>query len=82
MAQELLYTLEKKKGKTGYMIIKIDLEKTYDRMEWSFVRNVLCSLGFHNAIVELILSYISSTFVSLLFNGEQFEEFQTSRRLR
>ena len=70
VAQELLYTLEKKKGKTGYMIIKIDLEKTYDRMEWSFVRNVLCSLGFHNAIVELILSYISSTFVSLLFNGE------------
>ena len=82
VAQELLYTLEKKKGKTGYMIIKIDLEKTYDRMEWSFVRNVLCSLGFHNATVELILSYISSTFVSLLFNGEQFEEFQTSRGLK
>ena len=27
VAQELLYSLEKKKGKTGYMIIKIDLEK-------------------------------------------------------
>nr|POE84495.1 transposon tx1 uncharacterized 149 kda protein [Quercus suber] len=33
VAQEFLYTLEKKKGKTGYMIIKIDLEKTYDHME-------------------------------------------------
>ena len=77
-----MITLEKKKGKTGYMIIKIDLEKAYDRMEWSFVRNVLCSLGFQNATAELILSCISSTSVSLLFNGEQLEEFKPSRGLR
>lgn len=82
VAQELLYTLEKKKGKTGYMIIKIDLEKAFDRMEWSFVRNVLCSLGFQNATVELILSYISFTFVFILFNGEQLKEFEPSRGLR
>ena len=64
------------------MILKIDLEKAYDHMKWSFVRDVLFSLGFHNDTVELILSCISSTSVSLLFNGEQLEEFQPSRRLR
>lgn len=58
------------------MIIKIDLEKAYDRMEWSFVRNKLLSLNFHMDTVELILSCISTTFVSLLFNEEQLEEFQ------
>ena len=58
------------------------LEKAYDRMEWSFVRNVLCSLGFQNATVELILSCISFTSISLLFNGEQLEEFEPSRGLR
>lgn len=46
VAQELLYSLERKKGNTSYMINKIDLEKAYDRMEWSFVRNMLYSLDF------------------------------------
>ena len=81
VAQELLYAMERMKGRTGYMIIKIDLEKAYDRLEWGFVRNMLSSLNFHMDTVELILSCISTTSVSLLFNGEQLEEFQPSRGL-
>lgn len=82
VAQELLYLMERMKGRTGYMIIKIDLEKAYDLMEWSFMRNVLLSLNFHMDTMELILSCISTTFVSLLLNGEQLEEFQPLRGLR
>ena len=33
IAQELVYTIERKKGKEGFMIIKVDLEKAYDRLE-------------------------------------------------
>ena len=80
--QELLYAMERMKGRTGYMIIKIDLEKAYDRLEWGFVRNMLSSLNFHMDTVELILSCISTTSVSFLFNGEQLGEFQPSRGLR
>ena len=82
VAQELLYLMERMKGRIGYMIIKIDLEKAYDLMELSFMRNVLLSLNFHMDTMELILSCISTTFVSLLFNGEQLEEFQPLRGLR
>ena len=57
------------------MIIKIDLEKAYDRLEWSFVRSMLVSLGFHSDAVELILSCISTTSVALLFNGDQIGKF-------
>ena len=74
-AQELVYTIEQKKGKEGFMIIKIDLEKAYDRLEWSFVRSMLVSLGFHSDTVELILSCISTTSVALLFNGDQIGKF-------
>ena len=31
IAQELIHTMSLKKGKAGYMAIKIDLEKAYDR---------------------------------------------------
>ena len=75
VAQELVYTLGKKKGHQGYMIIKIDLEKAFDRMEWSFVRSMFFSLGFHQDTIDLILSCISSTSVSLLLNGSQLVEF-------
>ena len=33
VAQELVYTLEKKRGKTGFMVIKLDLEKADERLE-------------------------------------------------
>lgn len=35
IAQELTHTLDTKKGKVGYMAVKLDLEKAYDRLEWS-----------------------------------------------
>ena len=81
IAQELVYTIERKKGKAGFMILKIDLEKAYDRLEWSFVRSMLVSLGFHPDTMELILSCISSTLASLLFNGSRIGEIFPSRDL-
>ena len=82
IAQELVYTIERKKGKEGFMIIKIDLEKAYDRLERSFVKSMLLSLGFHSDTVELILSCISTTSTTLLFNGDQIGEICPSRGLR
>ena len=75
VAQEFVYTLEKKKRKIGFLVIKLDLEKAYDRLEWSFVRSMLLNFGFHDDKVELVLSCISSTSTSLLFNGSQLETF-------
>ena len=82
ITQELVYTIERKKGKEGFMIIKIDLEKAYDRFEWSFVKSMLVSLGFHSDTVELILSCIFTTSAALLFNGDQIGEIYPSRGLR
>ena len=33
IVQEIIHTLSKKRGKAGYMAIKIDLEKAYDKLE-------------------------------------------------
>ena len=58
IAQELIYSLGWKKGKMGFMVIKIDLEKAFDRLEWSFVRRMLIHFGFPPSIIKLILSCI------------------------
>ena len=34
------------------MVVKIDLEKAYDRIEWSFIRMVLIHFGFPENIIR------------------------------
>lgn len=82
IAQELIYSLGRRKGKEGYMVVKIDLEKTYDHLEWSFIRMVLIHFGFLENIIKLILSCVSSTSTSLLFNGSKLLTFLPSRGIR
>ena len=64
------------------MVVKIDLEKAYDRIEWSFIRMVLIHFGFPENIIKLILSCVSTTSTSLLFNGSKLQPFCPSRGIR
>lgn len=38
---ELLTTFSKEKNnnKKGYMAVKLDMEKSYDRLEWDFIKS-------------------------------------------
>jgi hypothetical protein len=47
LAPELLYFLKSKRGQGGLMVIKIDMEKAFGRIEWSFLLAILSKLGFH-----------------------------------
>lgn len=38
--------LSTKKIKKGYMVIKFDVEKAYDRLDWDFVMKCFTDLGF------------------------------------
>ena len=82
IAQELIYSLRNRRGRDGYMVVKIDLEKAYDRLEWSFIRMVLTHFGFPDNIINLILSCVSTTSTSLLFNGSKLQPFCPSRGIR
>ncbi|KAK9991108.1 hypothetical protein SO802_026093 [Lithocarpus litseifolius] len=82
IAQELFYALDRKKGKEGYMAIKVDLEKAYDRLEWSFIHKVLQAFRFPQNIIRVIMSCITSPKVSILYNGGTLESFAPSRGIR
>lgn len=38
LAHEILHSMRRKKYKTSYMALKIDLEKAYDKLEWNFIK--------------------------------------------
>lgn len=80
--QEMLHTIRKKKSTNGYMVMKIDLEKAYDRLEWSFIRDTLEKAGFNDLWCRLIMSCVESAHMAILWNGKPMEWFRPSRGIR
>lgn len=82
VVQELIHTISSKKGRVGFLAIKVDLEKAYDKIEWSFIREVLLNANLPKKLVDLILSCVSSVSTSILFNGGNVEAIHPSRGIR
>jgi hypothetical protein len=46
MAYETLHTMHTRmKGKKGFMVVKLDMSKAYDKMEWRFLEAVMRQMG-------------------------------------
>lgn len=46
----------------GAMAVKIDLEKTYDSLDWSYIRACLSQFGFCNRWIDLVMNCITKVF--------------------
>ena len=49
-----------KSNKGGFMALKLDMTKAYDRVEWSFLEVTMLEMGFDVRWVALIMSCINS----------------------
>lgn len=82
IVQEFITHFKKIKGKQGSMILKIDLEKIFNRLEWSFIRDTLHFFSFPQPLISLIMSCVSTTTIFILINGSVFQQFKPSRGIR
>lgn len=48
------------------MIIKIDLEKAFDRIDWGFLQVFLRKVGVGDEIVTVIMSCVQTTNLSVI----------------
>ena len=71
--------MDKKKGRMGFMAVKLDLEKAYDRLEWCFIHKMLQAFHFPPKISKLIMTCVTSSSTSILFNSGALERFEPSR---
>ncbi|XP_060968697.1 uncharacterized protein LOC115720552 [Cannabis sativa] len=82
IAREIVHSMNKKKGKKGFMMIKLDMEKAYNKMEWDFIISVLNRLGFPNMFTKWVSSCIMVEDIKLLLNGAVAGRIKPERGLR
>ncbi|KAL5561445.1 hypothetical protein UlMin_031192 [Ulmus minor] len=82
LIQEVIHAMKKKKGTKGWMGMKIDIQKAYDRLSWQFLEAVLKAFGFHPKWINWIVTCCSTTKMTLLLNGAPVRSFFPKRGLR
>ena len=71
VAYEMLHWLRnRRQGKIGHIAVKLDISKTYDRMEWEFLHKIMLKLGFTKRWVNLVMRFVLTANYTMLINGE------------
>lgn len=79
-AHECIHSIKQKNLKA--LILKLDLVKAFDSVDWSYLRLILLSAGFGENFTDWILSCVTSANFAVLINGEASRFFQCERGLR
>lgn len=80
--EENHYMKRRTQGKTGIVGLKINISKTYYRLEWGFIYNIMSKYGFHELWINRVKKFIHSVSYNFLHNGDEFGSIIPGRGLR
>ena len=80
---ETLHTMHSgQKGKKGSLALKLDINKTYDKVEWHFLQSIMEKMGFPDTWIERVMSCVSTPSFSILVNGKAYGMIHPSKGIR
>ncbi|GLJ40989.1 hypothetical protein SUGI_0848590 [Cryptomeria japonica] len=80
IAQEAIHSVQLNNAPS--MLVKLDISKAYDKVDWRFLCKCLEAFGFSKTWINLIFECISTPKFSILVNGTPEGFFSSSRGLR
>ena len=82
ITQEVVHSMRTMRGREGYMAVKVDLEKAYDRLGWNFIADTLNDIGIPGRLISVIMKCLTGTTMQIRWNGDVTEAFRPSRGVR
>lgn len=79
-AHECIHSTKQKNQKA--LILKLDLKKAFDCIDWEFLRLILHAAGFGALLTNWILACVTNANFAVLINGEASSFFKSERGLR
>lgn len=79
---KIMRYIKSRKGRQGYMAVKVDMANAYDMVEWDILNAIILAHGFSPTFDSLIHQCISSAYFSVLINGSSCGFFPSSRGIR
>lgn len=64
------------------LIIKLDFEKAFDKLNWNYLLKIMERMGFPSKWREWVQECLSSARVSVLINGSPCDEFEMHKGVR
>lgn len=77
--RRVIQLLKRKKGYWSWMVLKLDLEKAYERLQWHFIKRMVYHFQFQKNMTDIIMECICSTSVSILLKDGKFNNFKPYR---
>ena len=69
IAYEVMHYLKRKtQEKVGFTTLKIDISKTYDHLEWGYLKDYMLRMGFASGWIELVMLYVTVVKYHVLYD--------------
>lgn len=72
----------RQKGKRGSMALKLDMAKTFVRVEWDFLEAIMRQMSFSERWISLMMICIKTVSYIVLINGKPGRTFYPSRGIQ
>jgi hypothetical protein len=66
----------------GFIGIKLDMSKAYDKVEWGFLEAIMAKLGFPDQWIKLTMECVKTVSYAIIVNGQLTGCIKPSKGLR
>lgn len=81
-AQEIFHSINSDRSYPPRMVIKVDIEKAYDTLNWDSILATMTKMNFPNLWISYIKACLNSTSFSILVNGRPTDWISPKRGVR